>query len=61
MSGKLITRKIPKSFYEVDYQMFTIPYKEKSAKYLRNVLSKHFRKAYEKIVYDKFQVYSLQM
>ena len=41
--------------------MFTIPYKEKSAKYLRNVLSKHFRKAYEKIVYDKFQVYSLQM
>ena len=54
-------RNIPKSFYEVDYQIFTIPYKEKSAKYLRNALSKSLRKAYEKIVYDKFQVYSLQM
>ena len=60
MSGKLIMRNISKSVYEVDYQMFTTPYKKKSAKYLRNALSKPLRNAYEKMVYDKFQVYSLQ-
>ena len=54
-------RNIPKGFHEVDYLIFTIPYKEKSAKYLRNALSKSLRKVDEKIVYDKFQVYSLQM
>ena len=59
--SKLIMRNISTSFYEVDYQIFTIPYKEKSAKYLRNALSKPLRKAYEKVVYDKFQVYSLQI
>ena len=53
--------KYTKIFYEVDYQIFTIPDKEKSAKYLKNALSKSLRKACEKIVYDKFQVYRLQM
>ena len=56
-------RKISKSFCEVlDFiRFFTIPYKGKSAKSLRNALAKSLRNACEKIVYDKFQVYSLQM
>ena len=39
----------------------TIPYKGKSAKSLGNVLAKSLRNACEKIVYNKFQVFSLQM
>ena len=42
-------------------RFFTIPYKEKSAKILRNALAKFLRNTCEKIVYNKFQVYSLQM
>ena len=40
---------------------FTIPYKGKSAKPLPNALPKSLRRTCEKIVYNKFQVYTLQM
>ena len=49
-------KKISKSFCEVDFRFFTIPYKEKSAKPLRNAWAKSLRNACEKIVYNKFHV-----
>ena len=42
-------------------RFFTVPYKEKSAKSLRNALAESSKSACEKIVYNKFQMYSLQM
>ena len=40
---------------------FIIPYKGKSPKSFRNALAKSFRNSCEKVAYDKFQVYSLQV
>ena len=49
-------QKILKSFCNV-----IIPYKGKSAKPLRNAFGNSIRNSCQKIVYNKFQVYSLQM
>ena len=45
--------KISKSFCEVDYYIFSIPYKRKSAKSLRNALAKPLRNTCENVVYNK--------
>ena len=54
-------RKISKASAKKIIRFFTIPYKGKSTKSLRNALAKSLRNACEKIVYNKFQVYNLQM
>ena len=59
--GKLIMRKYQKASAKQIMRFFAILYKGKSAKSSGNALAKSLRNACEKIVYNKFQVYSLQI
>ena len=52
-------RKTSKSFCEVDFLLFHI--KGNQQNLYKNALAKFLRNACEKIVYNKSQVYSLQM